>query len=187
MQPPAHYRDPADWNENSYSVDLADEVDSIEDKLSEDAAAFWKAIGVPANRTALVRHTARFAFKVISAHTGQRTGSKEAHEMAARILATVIDSGKDAELMAKCIDFAVGMNVQGPITEQEIADQHGVTRAAVSKRCIQVTEEFAIPPSAGMRSVKTRLRHRLRQRGRRTVLYKETWGFSGVLKSAVNV
>jgi hypothetical protein len=177
-------RDPAEWNESSHTPDMT-ALDTAEDRLTEDAAAFYKTQGVPPNRKALAQMTARFALSVLNGKD-QRNNTKQAQEMGARILATIIDSGQDARLVAQCIDFATGMNVQGSITEQMIADQHGLTRAAVSKRCIQLCEEFAIPPSAGMRSQKTRAKYRQRQRGRRTVLVKDKWPFQGLLTTLLH-
>ena len=41
-----------------------------------------------------------------------------------------------------------------------IAEQHGVTRAAVSKRCVELTQALNLKPSRAMRSLKARTSYR---------------------------
>jgi hypothetical protein len=42
----------------------------------------------------------------------------------------------------------------------EIAKRHGITRAAVSKRCVELTELLDLPPSRAMRSLTARMAYR---------------------------
>ena len=44
-----------------------------------------------------------------------------------------------------------------------IAKRHGVTRAAVSKRCVDITTRLNLPPSRAMRSELARKIYRLSQ------------------------
>ncbi len=180
------HRCPSDWPESSYTPDMAHIVDSLEDQARELARDFWRGAGVPTSRAQLIQGSATLAVQLCRRMGGERTGAMQAQEMTARLLATIIDAGEDAQLTAQCMDFAIGTNVQGSITEQQIAEQHGLTRAAVSKRCIKITEEFNVPPSAGMRTLKARGRYRLRQRGRRTVLIRPKWAYSGLLRDILH-
>jgi hypothetical protein len=45
----------------------------------------------------------------------------------------------------------------------DIAKRHGITRAAVSKRCVDITERLNLPPSRAMRSEKARRIYRRAQ------------------------
>ena len=45
----------------------------------------------------------------------------------------------------------------------KIAKRHGITRAAVSKRCVDITERLKLPPSRAMRSEKARKIYRRSQ------------------------
>jgi hypothetical protein len=42
----------------------------------------------------------------------------------------------------------------------DIAKRHGISRAAVSKRCVELTELLDLPPSRAMRSLTARKRYR---------------------------
>ena len=39
----------------------------------------------------------------------------------------------------------------------EIAKRHGLTRAAVSKRCVELAQKIGLPPSRAMRSLTARV------------------------------
>ncbi len=60
-------------------------------------------------------------------------------------------------LGVECMALVTGIGYQGASME-EIGKRHGVTRAAVSKRCVELCEAFGIPPVRAMRSEKCRQR-----------------------------
>jgi DNA-directed RNA polymerase specialized sigma24 family protein len=75
-----------------------------------------------------------------------------------RVLGEVL-SHDNARLTAECIALVSGLSYTG-CSMTEIASRHGITRAAVSKRCVELTELLDLPPSRAMRSLTARLRYR---------------------------
>jgi hypothetical protein len=65
----------------------------------------------------------------------------------------------NARLTAECIALVSGLSYTGS-SMTEIAEKHGITRAAVSKRCVELTELLGIRPSRAMRSLTARNRYR---------------------------
>ena len=65
----------------------------------------------------------------------------------------------NARLTTECIALVSGLNYSGA-SMTEIAVKHGISRAAVSKRCVELTEIFGIRPSRAMRSLTARKRYR---------------------------
>ena len=65
----------------------------------------------------------------------------------------------NARLTAECIALVSGLNYSGA-SMTHIAGKHGITRAAVSKRCVELTELLGIRPSRAMRSLTARARYR---------------------------
>lgn len=61
----------------------------------------------------------------------------------------------NVELSVECLALVSGIGFMGD-SMTEIAKRHGVTRAAVSKRCVELTEKLMIPPSRAMRSLTAR-------------------------------
>ncbi|MFZ9938374.1 MAG: hypothetical protein ACO3JG_15150 [Luteolibacter sp.] len=75
-----------------------------------------------------------------------------------RVLGEVL-SHDNARLTAECIALVSGLSYTGS-SMTEIAKRHGITRAAVSKRCVELTELLDLPPSRAMRSLTARKRYR---------------------------
>jgi predicted DNA-binding protein YlxM (UPF0122 family) len=65
----------------------------------------------------------------------------------------------NARLTAECIALISGLSYDG-CSMTEIAKRHGITRAAVSKRCVEMTELLGLRPSRAMRSLTARKRYR---------------------------
>jgi hypothetical protein len=65
----------------------------------------------------------------------------------------------NARLTAECIALVSGLAYTGS-SMTEIAARHGITRAAVSKRCVELTELLDLKPSRAMRSLTARRRYR---------------------------
>ena len=75
-----------------------------------------------------------------------------------RVLGEVI-CHDNARLTAECIAVVSGLCYPGA-SMTEIARRHGVTRAAVSKRCCELSELLDLRPSRAMRSLTARRRYR---------------------------
>lgn len=62
-------------------------------------------------------------------------------------------------LGVECMALVTGIGYEGA-SMAEIARRHGVTRAAVSKRCVDLCDAFGIPPVRAMRPETNRERCR---------------------------
>ena len=65
----------------------------------------------------------------------------------------------NARLTAECIALVSGLIYSGD-SMTDIAQRHGITRAAVSKRCVELTELLNLRPSRAMRSLTARKSYR---------------------------
>jgi len=103
-----------------------------------------------------------------------RSGASEADPMnderlwdvLRRLLGELLNQ-KNAKLTIECLAVVSGIGFMGD-SMTEIARRNGVTRAAVSKRCVELTEKLGLPPSRGMRSLTARMsyartQHSIRQ------------------------
>jgi DNA-directed RNA polymerase specialized sigma24 family protein len=61
----------------------------------------------------------------------------------------------NAKLTIECLAVVSGIGFLGD-SMTEIAKRHGVTRAAVSKRCVELTEKLGLNPSRAMRALTAR-------------------------------
>jgi DNA-binding phage protein len=80
------------------------------------------------------------------------------HQAIRRVVAEIL-CHDNARLTAECVALVSGLVYSGD-SMTEIAKRHGVTRAAVSKRCVELTELLDLPPSRAMRSLTARKRYR---------------------------
>jgi len=62
----------------------------------------------------------------------------------------------NTRLTIECLAIALGLRVYAGDSMTEVAKRHGITRAAVSKRCVDITERLGLPPSRAMRSKRAR-------------------------------
>jgi hypothetical protein len=98
-------------------------------------------------------------------------------EMTSRLLAELIDAD-NPRLQAKCMAFVLGMIAQ---SQTQIARDENVGKAAVSKRCITICKVLGLPPSRGMKSVRSREAYAKRQTGRRSRPLPQKWAFADLL------
>lgn len=98
-----------------------------------------------------------------SAGCGQCSSDHEMLWSALRRLVALIESQDNIRLSIDCFSLVSGMHYEGE-SMADIARRHGVTRAAVSKRCVELTESLGIKPSVGMRRLTTRRRYEQRAR-----------------------
>lgn len=104
---------------------------------------------------------------LFSAAEGQECGtgnealsvdSERLHDLLRRLVGELI--GQDnARLSLECLALVTGLVYCGD-SMTEIAKRHGVTRAAVSKRCVELTRALNLQPSRAMRSLPARQSYR---------------------------
>lgn len=83
-------------------------------------------------------------------------------DMLRRLIAEVL-SQNNARLTLECLALACGLTALQGESMTGVAKRHGVSRAAVSKRCVDITEKLNLPPSRSMRSKKARKAYRRAQ------------------------
>lgn len=78
-----------------------------------------------------------------------------ATEILRRLVADIVYED-NTRLTIDCLTIALGLRVYGGDSMTTVARRHGITRAAVSKRCVDITERLKLPPSRAMRSESAR-------------------------------
>jgi hypothetical protein len=92
----------------------------------------------------------------------QRASQKEVEETLWDLLRRVVGellSAPNRSLTVECLALVSGLSYTGD-SMTEIARRHRVGRAAVSKRCVELTERLGLPPSRAMRSLTARRAYR---------------------------
>jgi len=89
----------------------------------------------------------------------QPTCDTEAAWSTARHVLGEVLNHSNARLTAECIALVSGLIYSGD-SMTDIAQRHGITRAAVSKRCVELTELLNLRPSRAMRSLTARKSYR---------------------------
>jgi DNA-binding phage protein len=87
---------------------------------------------------------------------------RDATEILRHLVADLLSEG-NTRLTLECLAVALGLSAYNGETMTDIAKRHGITRAAVSKRCVDITERLNLPPSRAMRSEKARRIYRKAQ------------------------
>jgi hypothetical protein len=85
--------------------------------------------------------------------------ARDAIEVLRHFVADLIAEG-NTRLTVECLAVALGLSSYNGESMTAIAKRHGVTRAAVSKRCVDITLQLNLPPSRAMRSEKARKTYR---------------------------
>ena len=98
---------------------------------------------------ALVDHEEDITEDVIAA------GMAEANRILRHLVADIV-SEDNIRLTIDCLSIALGLRVYAGDSMTKVAKCHGITRAAVSKRCVDITHRLKLPPSRAMRSEKAR-------------------------------
>jgi hypothetical protein len=104
----------------------------------------------------------------IAALVDHEEDAPEAHSMGSateilrRLVADIV-AEDNTRLTIDCLTIALGLRVYSGDSMTKIAKRHGITRAAVSKRCVDITERLKLPPSRAMRSEKARKIYRRSQ------------------------
>jgi hypothetical protein len=88
----------------------------------------------------------------------QPADGEHLHDILRRLVGELI--GQDnSNLSVHCLALVTGLTYEGN-SMTAIAEQHGVTRAAVSKRCVELTQALNLKPSRAMRSLLARKSYR---------------------------
>lgn len=92
------------------------------------------------------------------AATAPAWDAESVHDAIRRVVAEIL-CHDNARLTTECIALVSGLAYTGS-SMSDIAKRHGISRAAVSKRCVELTELLDLPPSRAMRSLTARKRYR---------------------------
>ncbi|MCX8494905.1 MAG: hypothetical protein ORN51_01820 [Akkermansiaceae bacterium] len=104
----------------------------------------------------------------IAALVDQEDEEPEAHSMDSateilrRLVADIV-SEDNSRLTIDCLAITLGLRVYAGDSMTQIANRHGITRAAVSKRCVDITNRLNLQPSRAMRSKRARQIYRKAQ------------------------
>lgn len=90
------------------------------------------------------------------------TINHDAIDVLRHFVADLLSEG-NTRLTVECLAVALGLSAYNGETMTDIAKRHGITRAAVSKRCVDITERLNLTPSRAMRSEKARKIYRKAQ------------------------
>ena len=116
-------------------------------------------------RLAAASHTPDIAALVD--HENERAESHSmgsATEILRHLVADIISARTTPDSPSSAWPIALGLQrLQRRDSMTRIAKRHGITRAAVSKRCVDITERLNLPPSRAMRSEKARKIYRRSQ------------------------
>jgi len=83
---------------------------------------------------------------------------RQVNRQVRRIVVELLES-KNARLTVECLALVTGIGYLG-ISETSIAGKFNVTRAAVSKRCVELCDKLGLPPSRSMKSEAARESYR---------------------------
>ena len=85
----------------------------------------------------------------------EETSTRSVTDVLRHFVADLLSEG-NTRLTIECLAIALGLSAYDGETMTDIAQRHGITRAAVSKRCVDITERLNLPPSRAMRSTRAR-------------------------------
>ncbi len=86
-----------------------------------------------------------------------------AREAVSRLLVILIESG-NLRMDADCLAFVCGICFRQGKSGTDLAKKHGVSRAAFSKRAVELSERLGIVPSSNMKREEAREQYRLTNR-----------------------
>lgn len=187
------HNDPADWSASSCGPDTIRET--LRDAL-RDAAAGWKG-NLPATRQEFVLVAAAVAMDVIQAAKAglvdldedsetlaldlcEAAANRPGHFATGEILAELI-AADNPRMLAQCYDIAGGFGIQGK-TQQAVADEHGISRAEVSKVCRDLKNRRSLAQSPAMRSDHNREVCRARELAK-PKRRRESWKLGALFKA----
>lgn len=87
-------------------------------------------------------------------YQAQRTDAEEIWDILRRLVGDLL-THSNSQLSLECLALVSGVSFLGD-SMSAIAKRYGVTRAAVSKRCVELSENLGLPPSRSMRALTAR-------------------------------
>jgi hypothetical protein len=176
--------DPADYASASETPDMAAEIDTTEDLIREVATEKLRAFKklkpeAEVMILPLITSTVRGCIEAgtdrgLFHNENSATFTPKFKEILVRIL-TEIHAHPNPRLYIDCLNFAFGLCLRQGMSQTSIAEEHGVTRANVSKVTVQICEQYGVPPSRGMKPVSARESYRERQIGKTAKPRAEEW------------
>lgn len=100
------------------------------------------------------------------AETREAIPSEEIWDILRRLVGQLM-AERNARLSLECLALVSGLSFLGD-SMSAVARRHSVTRAAVSKRCVELTKHLNLLPSRAMRSLTARRAYRAAQLSTRT-------------------
>ena len=92
----------------------------------------------------------------------QPRNEAEIFDVVRRLISEIITQS-NTRLTVECLALACGLTTMQGESMSSIADRHGISRAAVSRRCVDITKKLNLSPSRSMRSTKARNAYREKQ------------------------
>ncbi len=129
----------AEPKQDQAGKDLGEAVDAIEELIAE--------FGVKAVVVAFLRSRA--------GEQVDKTGGN-ATLRAIQVILREIAYAQDPRLKAKIMAMGAGIVLRDKDTMTRLAQEHGLSRAAISKQVVKFCEEHRLPPSSYMRTEKDR-------------------------------
>lgn len=131
-----------------------EDPDSLVADILREAVDRWEG-NLPATLAEFRGVVASIAIEAMeevgTAAAGQEAVTRKERETIARLVSEFIEA-KNPRLVAQCYDFVFQLGLQLGISQVDIAEQHGVGKAAVSQRCRAIVENFGLAPARGMKS-----------------------------------
>lgn len=87
-------------------------------------------------------------------YQAQRMDAEQVWDVIRRVIGELMQQDR-ARLALDCLALASGVAFLGD-SMTEVGRQHGLSRAAVSKRCIELLRKIGLPPSRAMRTLTAR-------------------------------
>lgn len=175
-------QDAADYHEASYTPDVAREIDSIADHVAELVEEEWSG---PVDQLKNVQATAEIVVRRLlderrlneAVDVAQMSG----RDVLAGVVAMVVESDRP-RLVARAVDLVFQLGAFGGMSETQMAQVEGCTRANVCHYVMAIKDRFFHGKSVPwLRSEQARDTYSKRQTGK--VAKSEEWPFIDAIKS----
>lgn len=172
-------RDPAEYNEASKKADLSG-IDAVPDLVKECIAEHWDGI-VPSHAQFISKVTKLACLSLVTllkegklaSLAGQSIDVVTGKQLAALVV-NEVTSASNPLLVAQCCDIAFDLRVHG-LSQKQIADQHRLGRASVSRICTLLKNTYTGQPGTGMKSNASTKKYAAIRRGRRAKPMPSDW------------
>lgn len=180
------YPNRQDFAESPLASELPD-LDALDSDLDRAAEFIAEAIASAPTVEGIPRTLFAYnACKILAAPFAEALSAAAANdgglaqiEFVAALLGEV-NAAKNPHMAMRCLPIIFDLQIGGE-SEQDIADDFGVGRAAISALCIELRRRLRVPPGRGMRSLETCEKYAARQRGRRAKPLPTPWPHRGMM------